>query len=195
MTSRAQDVHTAKAKSLTVWTKHLAVAVLAVAVLTVALTGCAPDTPTNATSASSEDGSIPDHESISPFDTRHAALRKMDPELLQAVQRAAEDARGKGVELKVTSGWRSKDYQQRLLDEGVEKYGSLAKARRFVNTPEKSAHVSGKAVDIGPTNAADWVIQHGSDYGLCQAYANEMWHFELLTTPGTDCPAPRGDAG
>ena len=28
-----------------------------------------------------------------------------------------------------------------------------------------------------PTDADDWLIQHGSDYGLCQTYANEMWHF------------------
>jgi D-alanyl-D-alanine carboxypeptidase len=74
------------------------------------------------------------------------------------------------------------------------KYGSLEKARRFVNTLEKSTHMSGKAVDIGPTNAADWLIQHSSAYGLCQAYANEMWHFELLRGPGGQCPPARGDA-
>jgi zinc D-Ala-D-Ala carboxypeptidase len=94
----------------------------------------------------------------------------------------------------VTSGWRSKAYQQRLLERAVARYGSLDVARRLVSTPEKSAHVSGKAIDIGPTNAADWVIQHGAGYGLCRAYANEMWHFELLTSPGGDCPAPRTDA-
>lgn len=32
------------------------------------------------------------------------------------------------------------------------------------------------------------MIQHGADYGLCQVYENEIWHFELLTEPGGTCP-------
>jgi len=140
------------------------------------------------------DGDIPDNGSISLSDTGHDALRGLDPALLAAVRAAEVDARRVGVELRVTSGWRSAEYQQRLLDRAVVTYGSLDEARRFVNTPEKSTHVSGKAIDIGPTAADDWLIQHGADYGLCQAYANEMWHFELLTTPGGHCPQPLGDA-
>jgi LAS superfamily LD-carboxypeptidase LdcB len=76
----------------------------------------------------------------------------------------------------------------------VRKYGSLAQAREFVNTPDKSTHVTGKAVDLGPTDADDWVNRNGAQYGLCQAYANEMWHFELLTTPGGECPPPMPNA-
>jgi zinc D-Ala-D-Ala carboxypeptidase len=137
----------------------------------------------------------PDHDqSLTPFDTDNIALRKLDPALLEAVQQAARDARADGIELFVTSGWRSKEYQQRLLDEAVDKHGSLEEARKFVNTPERSTHVSGKGIDIGPTDADDWLIQHGSDYGLCQTYTNEMWHFELMTTPGGQCPAQLTDA-
>jgi zinc D-Ala-D-Ala carboxypeptidase len=161
------------------------------AVLAVGLTACAS---APASAHGDGDGDIPENGSISPFDTSNAAIHNLDPALLQAVQKATEDARARGVEVRVTSGWRSKAYQQRLLDQAVVKYGSLEQARRFVNTPEKSTHVSGKAVDIGPTRAADWFIQHGSNYGLCQAYANEMWHFELLTSPGGDCPQARSDA-
>ncbi|MEU4744671.1 M15 family metallopeptidase [Actinosynnema sp. NPDC023658] len=141
-----------------------------------------------------EDGSIPENGSISPFDSDHSAIRGLDPDLLAAVRKAAEDARAAGVELRVTSGWRSREYQQRLFDEAVARYRSVEEARRLVSTPEKSAHVVGKAVDIGPTDAADWVVQHGADYGLCQTYANEMWHFELSTTPGGECPVPLADA-
>ncbi len=83
---------------------------------------------------------------------------------------------------------------ERLLDEAVALYRSEEEARRFVHPPEKSKHVSGKAIDIGPTAADDWLIQHGADYGLCQAYADEMWHFELLAPPGGECPQPLGDA-
>jgi LAS superfamily LD-carboxypeptidase LdcB len=166
------------------------VAGLALTAPAIALTGCAsPSASLSLTSSApaTDDGEIT--EGLTPFDTGYPAIQKLDAGLLAAVQRAARDARDR-VEFIVTSGWRSKAYQQRLLDEGVEKYGSLEKAREFVNTPEKSAHVSGKAIDIGPTRADDWLIQHGSDYGLCQAYANEMWHFELLTSPGGECPAP-----
>nr|RZI36672.1 hypothetical protein BJQ95_00888 [Cryobacterium sp. SO1] len=41
---------------------------------------------------------------------------------------------------------------------------------------------------IGRTDADSWLSQHGADYGLCQIYANEMWHFEFATEPGGDCP-------
>ena len=81
-----------------------------------------------------------------------------------------------------------------LLDAAIAQYGSEAEARRWVNTPEKSAHVTGKAVDIGPTAAALWLHQHGDRYGLCQTYANEMWHYELATEPGGICPRPISDA-
>jgi D-alanyl-D-alanine carboxypeptidase len=76
----------------------------------------------------------------------------------------------------------------------ISTYGSEAAARRYVSTPEKSAHVKGKAVDIGPVQADTWLAQHGPEYGLCQTYANEMWHFELSTTPGGRCPAMIADA-
>ena len=46
-------------------------------------------------------------------------------------------------------------------------------------TPNTSAHVSGDAVDIGPSGAAAWLSEHGAEYGLCQIYGNEPWHHEL----------------
>lgn len=162
---------------------------ITVAVLALTVTaGC------TATEAGSPHGDGDLSESISVTDTDHAALLNLDPELLRAVQDAAAAAGADGIELKVTSGWRSKDYQQRLLDEAVQKYGSLEEARAFVNTPDKSTHVTGDAIDIGPTDAADWVIRNGSDFGLCQTYANEIWHFELMTQPGGTCPVPLSDA-
>jgi D-alanyl-D-alanine carboxypeptidase len=163
------------------------------ALLLVMVTACTPAGPrsTSAQVRVTEDGGIPKNESISLDDDKHAAIAHLDPELLTAMRKAAADAKLTGVELRVTSGWRSAEYQQRLLDEAVELYRSEEEARRWVLPPEKSAHVTGKAIDIGPTNADDWLIQHGADYGLCQAYANEMWHFELLTTPGGQCPQPQ----
>lgn len=141
-----------------------------------------------------EDGYIPDGEMVTPFNVRHPAIGNLEANLLDAVQKAAVDASFDGIDLFVTSGWRSERYQQRLLDEGIMTYGSEAEARRWVNTPELSTHVPGNAVDIGPVEAYGWLSQHGTDYGLCQIYANEPWHYELATIPGGTCPPQISDA-
>ena len=36
-------------------------------------------------------------------------------------------------------------------------------------------------------------MEHGADYGLCQTFANETWHFELSGSPGDQCPQPLPD--
>jgi zinc D-Ala-D-Ala carboxypeptidase len=141
-----------------------------------------------------QDGFVPDGGHLSPHDVELPAIANLDPKLLHAVQEAADDAAEDGIHMFLTTGWRSKAYQQRLLDEAVVKYGSEREARRYVGTPEQSHHVTGEAVDIGPTDADSWLSQHGTDYGLCQTYGNEMWHFELATTPGGVCPEMLPDA-
>jgi D-alanyl-D-alanine carboxypeptidase len=120
--------------------------------------------------------------------SKRPTIAKLDPDLLSAVRAAALDARKDGVRIVITSGWRSRAHQQRLFDEAVSRYGSVQEALRYVATPDTSAHVTGDAVDVGPTDAAEWLGEHGSDYGLCQIFANEIWHFELATTPGGQCP-------
>ncbi|MBX9244968.1 D-alanyl-D-alanine carboxypeptidase family protein [Actinotalea ferrariae] len=133
-------------------------------------------------------------DQIDPFDDAHPAIAGLDPDLRAALQAAARDAAAADVDLWVTSGRRSAEYQQELLDRAEQTYGSLEAALERVATPETSSHVTGGAVDIGPTDAADWVGRFGDAYGLCQTYANEMWHFELATTPGGECPAQLPDA-
>ena len=123
-----------------------------------------------------------------PFDTSNPAIGQLSPDLLQAVQEAAKDAKADGVPMYVNSGWRSRDEQQRLFEEAVAEFDSEEEALRYVATPDTSAHITGDAVDIGPTDAMSWLSQHGSDYGLCQTFANEMWHYELSTTPFGVCP-------
>ena len=125
------------------------------------------------------DGAVPDRTTV--FDDDVPGIAKLDPVLLGALREAATDAAGDGVEFVVDSGWRSSEYQEHLLQEAVSKYGSEAEAARWVATPKTSAHVSGDAVDIGPVDAATWLSQHGAEYGLCQIYGNEPWHYELRT--------------
>ncbi|WP_246127655.1 M15 family metallopeptidase [Amycolatopsis rhizosphaerae] len=107
------------------------------------------------------------------------AVANLDPDLLDALRRAARDARDDGVEFFVNSGWRSRDYQEHLRREAVSKYGSEREAARWVATVDTSAHVAGHAVDIGPSGARRWLSEHGARYGLCQIYRNEPWHYEL----------------
>lgn len=118
----------------------------------------------------------------------------LEPSLAAALEEARVDASAEGVDLSVTSGLRTVEQQQALWDDALIQHGSARESRRWVLPPEESAHVSGTAIDVaGP--AADWLQERGADYGLCRRYANEWWHFELLTEPGGTCPPLVADAG
>ena len=118
-------------------------------------------------------------EGTTVFDDGVPGVANLDAALLGALRQAATDAADDRVEFFVDSGWRSPEYQQQLLREAVSEYGSEAEAARWVATPNTSAHVSGDAVDLGPSDATAWLSEHGADYGLCQIYGNEPWHYEL----------------
>jgi D-alanyl-D-alanine carboxypeptidase len=116
-------------------------------------------------------------------------VRGLTPALRRAVALAVAAARADGVDLVVTSGWRSPAHQQRLYDAAVAKYGSPAAARQWVLPPGESAHVRGEAVDVGPPVAASWLQAYGVRFGLCRRYVNEPWHFERLAgAKGSACP-------
>jgi len=138
------------------------------------------------------DGKLPD--GATPFDGEYAGVSRLDAGLLSALRSAARAAAEDGVEVVVNSGWRSPAYQERLLEEAVTDYGSAEEAARWVATPERSVHVSGQAVDIGPAAAAAWIGDHGAAYGLCRTYRNEPWHVELRPDAAQDgCPTPYAD--
>jgi zinc D-Ala-D-Ala carboxypeptidase len=139
-----------------------------------------------------EDGVLPD--GVTVFDAAYPGLADLDPDLLRALQRAGRDAAHDGVPLYVTSGWRSRDYQEELLREAVAEYGSRARAARWVASPDTSPHVSGDAVDIGSADAMSWLSRHGARYGLCPIYRNEPWHYELRPTAiRSRCPRMYAD--
>ncbi len=130
----------------------------------------------------------PDDE---PADTAADTAADVDglvPDLAARVRKAVALAHADGVELHVTSGRRSAAEQQRLVDEAVETHGSEEEAHRWVLPPERSAHVQGRAVDLGPAAGARWVAERSVELGLCRVYANETWHFELLPDGASRCP-------
>jgi LAS superfamily LD-carboxypeptidase LdcB len=137
-------------------------------------------------------GAVPDGTTV--FDDEVPGVANLDPALLRALRRAAADAADNGVQFYVDSGWRSREYQERLLREAISKYGSEEEATRWVATPKTSAHVSGDAVDIGPSGAAAWLSAHGAAYGLCRIYGNEPWHYELRPEASDQgCPPTYAD--
>jgi hypothetical protein len=142
--------------------------------------------------AGKADGVVPD--GVTVFDDDFPAVANLDPGLFEALRQAAKDAADDRVTFYVNSGWRSRAYQDQLLREAVAEYGSEEEAARWVATADTSLHVSGDAVDVGPTGAAAWLSKHGAEYGLCQIYRNEPWHYELR--PDADdrgCPRMYAD--
>ena len=131
---------------------------------------------------------VADVQALSPYDVQNPAVGNLDPNLLTAVQMAAGAAAADGLTLTIASGWRSPVFQQQLFDDAVATYGSTAIARQYVQTPEHSKHIPGQAVDVGGAGVDQWLITNGAQFGLCQIYANEIWHFELATSPAGACP-------
>jgi hypothetical protein len=174
-------------------------AAVAAATLLVALTGCAvvsgPPAAHGLSAAAAgpdelgpDDGYIPvgDHVQLTED---VPAVTNLDSRLRDALLSAAQAAAERDVDFSLVDGWRSERYQQYLFDQAVVEYGSEEQASRWVKRPSESKHVQGQAVDIATADAMDWLTRFGAEYGLCQIYANEAWHFELATDENGDCPA------
>lgn len=138
------------------------------------------------------EGDLTDLASI--YDTHLAAIRNLNKELLDSLRRAESESSKVGITLGVSSAWRSPELQGQMLREAVSEYGSEEEAAKWVATAETSEHVKGEAVDIGLPDAQQWLSAHGAEFGLCQIYVNEPWHFELRS--GSDlqgCPPMYSD--
>jgi hypothetical protein len=139
------------------------------------------------------DGVLPD--GVTVFDSQYPGIANLKADLQRALRDAATDAAAAGIVFYVKSGWRSAEYQNQLLRQAVSEYGSEEEASRWVATAQTSTHVSGDAVDLGPLAATTWLSTHGAQYGLCQIYRNEPWHYELrFNAVDHGCPRMYGDA-
>jgi len=141
-----------------------------------------------------DDGYIPEGSSLA-LDSDLPAVTRLSPKLLSAL-RDAQAAMTQGGErggIAIADGWRSERYQEYLFAQAVRQYGSAEEAQKWVKRGNDSAHVAGDAVDIADAGAMDFLNRFGNEWGLCQVYANEAWHFELRTSPGGQCPAQSAD--
>lgn len=123
---------------------------------------------------------------------------------LKRIFAAAEDD---GIELMLSSAYRSVSDQQALYDNFVAKQGQ-AMADLYVAKPGTSEHHTGLAVDFASASAAcesdsdkcslsqaaaNWLLENGPKYGFVQRYpegkqpitgvAFEPWHYRYLGIP------------
>jgi len=105
----------------------------------------------------------------------------------------------------ISSAYRTKEYQQTLLDNKIREYTkegySTSKARtaalRYVNEPGTSEHQIGVCFDItvpnktfASTEQSKWLAKHAWEYGFIQRYPgskssitginNEAWHYRWV---------------
>ena len=132
-------------------------------------------------------GDLPLTESI----TAQGVVAEIHPLLLTRFKTAAAFAKADGINLFITSGFRSLSRQAALFQREVEIRGSESEAAKWVLPPEYSHHPRGLAIDVnypGDKLGAFWLDKNGSRFGLCRVYANEWWHFEAVIAPGEGCP-------
>ncbi|MGO4592468.1 M15 family metallopeptidase [Leifsonia sp. 2TAF2] len=156
--------------------------------------GHGPGTTRSSTGLTDDDGYIPDGTSLA-LDSDLPAVTRLNPDLLSALRDAqdAMAAEGGGSAITIADGWRSERYQEYLFAQAISEYGSEEEAEKWVKRGSDSEHVRGGAVDIADAGAMDYLNRFGNEWGLCQVYANEAWHFELRTDPGGICPPQSAD--
>jgi D-alanyl-D-alanine carboxypeptidase len=119
------------------------------------------------------------------------------PDLLAMV----EAARADGVELVLSSAFRSYEYQKGLYERYVRNHGR-EEADRFSARPGTSQHQLGLTIDFGSitkeiihTDQGQWLAEHAWEYGFSLSYPEgkeeltgyiyEPWHFRYITRTGT----------
>ena len=118
-------------------------------------------------------------------------VEELHPLLTARFDAARAFAAADGVNLYISSGFRTLDRQDILFADAVKKYGSETEAAKWVLPARNSHHPQGLAIDVnypGDRAGALWLEKNGSRFGLCRVYANEWWHFEGVIAPGQSCP-------
>lgn len=95
----------------------------------------------------------------------------------------------------LNSGYRPDWYQAVLFADAVMKYGSEAKARKWVAPPGRSSHNHRFAADLGYRSDADkaWAHENCGRYGLRYPMSYEDWHIEPVSKTGPVAPDPNPD--
>jgi D-alanyl-D-alanine carboxypeptidase len=130
---------------------------------------------------------------------RDVRLRAPAAEAFTAMAAAAAKD---GIGLIPISGFRSAAYQRSLFDRATRRYGSAAKAARWVAPPGYSEHAAGWSLDLGDaaapaadvdtsfetTAAFAWLARHAAEHrfelsfprGNDQGVNYEPWHWRYI---------------
>lgn len=112
--------------------------------------------------------------------TNAVDAKKVNPQFNSALQRFIADSGGK---ISIGNSYRSPERQAQLWQAALRKYGSAAKARKWVAPPGKSNHGRGLAADLKFVNkdAIRYAHANAKRYGLHFPLSNENWHVEPIT--------------
>lgn len=119
-----------------------------------------------------------------------------DPEALSAFEKMRSDAKKEGLNIYISSGFRSYELQERVYNSYVRDYGQ-ASADTFSARPGHSEHQTGLAFDLNSiddsftnTPECEWVKKNCHKYGFIVRYPKgkeqitgykyEPWHIRYL---------------
>ncbi len=120
------------------------------------------------------------------------------PDLLAMVEAARQD----GVDLVISSTYRSYQRQESIYNYHVRQYGKKQADRESAQAG-KSQHQLGTTIDFGSitdayadTEAGKWLAKKSSEYGFSLSYPQDMewltgyryecWHFRYIGREGTE---------
>jgi hypothetical protein len=103
--------------------------------------------------------------------------KRMRPDVARAFDRLAAAARRDGVDLIITSAYRSDAEQARLFAAHPDP--------RWVAPPGRSLHRLGTELDLGPRGAWPWLAAHARAFGFIRRYSWEPWHWGYSRDPGS----------
>lgn len=140
-------------------------------------------------------------QGYAPTDLREIEGHQLRAEAADAAQNMLQDMRADGVQVTVTSAYRSYETQVSTYDHWVQQNGQLT-ADRVSARPSFSEHQTGLAMDLADatgcdlqacfanTEAAQWAAQNAPDYGFVlrfpegqenvTGYVYEPWHFRYI---------------
>ena len=149
--------------------------------------------------SNTELGCLAPEESLGTAPIVHSEIRPTGLDRTFEIRFLAAQAAAKlaGFNIRITSGFRSQQLQERLFNNAVKKYGSENEASKWVLPKDVSHHPWGIAIDVnypGDRKAVNWLEENGSVFGLCRVYENEWWHFEPVIAPGEPCPPMMANA-
>jgi D-alanyl-D-alanine carboxypeptidase len=132
----------------------------------------------------------------------------VDIRIYAALQEMLDDAKNEGMHVKVVSGYRSAEEQQRMMDEKIAQYQAegysderaASEAGLWVAAPGTSEHHLGLAVDINADginstgeDVYGWLEENAHKYGFILRYPPgktditgilyEPWHYRYVGTP------------